>query len=773
MRRYVLTTAAVCVLGTLWYVCWIVAAPGTIALGYVFFPLSMAIAGMSVRALRRAVPLAPAGRRFWLLLEICCHLFAAGFTVLAADAFRLAPEQPAMPPAAAALIASGVLVAMWGVAQVPLGVTTWYERGKQWLDRTIAFLGCTTVLWHFGIAPMIWASEPWTTSALVILLLACLFAAGSITKVSYIAGGPVDRTAMRLVASTGLGAAGVALLAVLGGYHGILPGQAVCMPVCGLLITLGARRQQAAVTDPGSPRAGNVWLPYLAVVAVDVPVADVLVRTWFWAPGTWEGRLVVSSAVVVTALVALRQYVVYRENTRLLAEKQESEERLRHEATHDPLTGLANRALFRQRLDAALRAGPATVLLADLDEFKTVNDSLGHDAGDALLVAFAQVLRESAGPGGSVARLAGDEFAVLLPGNAGALPPGEQAGDGSGEDAAERIAAATAVPISEQRLLVQFSAGLATAAPGTPAGDVLRRADAALYAAKQRGRANWVRYAPGMERPAQAHARLGGDLRRALDAGEFRLFYQPIVALADRRIVGVEALVRWDHPERGLVPPADFIPAAERTGLIVPLGRWVLRETCRQAAAWMAEFGPEVLEKAAPNVSVRQLHDPGFVADVAAALADHAMPADRLVLELTESAVLRGQHVSRVLHELHGMGVRLALDDFGTGESSLSLLRAFPAAIVKLDKSFVDGIELDEPGTPAADARQAVARAVVQLAGALGLDTVAEGIESQEQADRLLRLGYAVGQGYHLGRPMPPEQITEIFAARRRVAAAA
>ncbi|MDI6101110.1 bifunctional diguanylate cyclase/phosphodiesterase [Actinoplanes sp. NEAU-A12] len=761
MRRYTYATAVICLLGILWYLAWVTVSPGTVAIGYLFMPLSMGTAGLAVHALRRAVALEPAGRRFWLLLEICCYLFTAGFGLLAVDAFRAAPELTAMPPAGAALIGGGVLVAMWGVAQVPLGVTTWYERGKQWLDRTIAFLGCTTVLWHFGISPMIWAADPWSTSALTILLLACLFAAGSITKVSYIAGGPVDRTAMRLVASTGIAAALVALLAVLGGYHGILPGQAVIMPVSGLLVTSAVRRQHAAVAAAGPRRGGNIWLPYLAVLAVDVPVVDVLVRTWFWSPGVWEGRLVVSSAVAVTVLVALRQYVVYRENTRLLRERRESEARLRHETTHDPLTGLANRALFRHRIDEALAAGPAAVLLADLDEFKTVNDSLGHDAGDGLLVAFARVLQDAAGPDAEVARLAGDEFAVLLP------------GDRTGEAVVSAVAAATAVPISEQRLLVRFSAGLATVPPGTPASDLLRRADAALYAAKERGRANWVHYADGMERPASAHVRLGGDLRRALDNGEFRLFYQPIVALAGGRIVGVEALVRWEDPERGLVSPAEFIPAAERTGLIVPLGRWVLRETCRQAAAWLAEFGPDVLEKAAPNVSVRQLHDPDFVADVAAALADHGLPPARLVLELTESAVLRGHQVSEVLHELHAMGVRLALDDFGTGESSLSLLRAFPAAIVKLDKSFVDGIELDDPGTPAADARQAVARAVVQLADALGLDTVAEGIENQEQADRLLRLGYTVGQGYHLGRPMPAEKLTEIFAARQRVAAAA
>ena len=217
-----------------------------------------------------------------------------------------------------------------------------------------------------------------------------------------------------------------------------------------------------------------------------------------------------------------------------------------------------------------------------------------------------------------------------------------------------------------------------------------------------------------------------------------------------------------------MISPAEFIPVAERTGLIVPLGRFVLRETCRQAAAWLAEFGPEVLQKAGPNVSARQLHDPDFVDDVRDALADSGLPGTLLVLELTESAVLRGQQVSRTLHELHKMGVRLALDDFGTGESSLSLLRAFPASIVKLDKSFVDGIELDEPDTPEAAARQAVARAVIQMAGALELDTVAEGIENEEQAERLRRLGYSLGQGFHLAEPMHPEQVTRMLAGQQQ-----
>jgi EAL domain-containing protein (putative c-di-GMP-specific phosphodiesterase class I) len=237
--------------------------------------------------------------------------------------------------------------------------------------------------------------------------------------------------------------------------------------------------------------------------------------------------------------------------------------------------------------------------------------------------------------------------------------------------------------------------------------------------------------------------------------------------LADGSVIGVEPLVRWHHPTRGIVSPAEFIPAAERTGLIVPLGRVVLREACRQMAAWLAEFGPDAVQKIGPNVSVRQLHDPDFVADVAAALADSGLDSDRLVLELTESSALRGQQVSRTLHELDRMGVKLALDDFGTGESSLSLLRSFPAAIVKLDKSFVDGIEIDDGKAAASDARQAVARAVIQLSHALGLDTVAEGIENEEQVVVLRDLGYTLGQGFHLARPMNAAAISQLIASRR------
>jgi diguanylate cyclase len=245
-----------------------------------------------------------------------------------------------------------------------------------------------------------------------------------------------------------------------------------------------------------------------------------------------------------------------------------------------------------------------------------------------------------------------------------------------------------------------------------------------------------------------------------------------VIALADGKIIGVEALARWEHPIRGQVPPSEFIPVAERTGLIVELGRFVLRETCRQMAVWLAEFGPDAIQKPGVNVSARQLHDPEFVADVLSALGDHGLATDRLVLELTESAVLRGSQVSRTLHELDRLGVALALDDFGTGESSLSLLRSFPASIIKLDKSFVDGIEIEDAEPGGRDARQAVARAVIQLANALGLDAVAEGIENEDQAEQLRLLGYTLGQGYHLARPMPPEAFTKLLGGQLRAVTA-
>jgi diguanylate cyclase (GGDEF)-like protein len=752
-RPYVLVTAGIAGLSMLWYLAYTVLGLGPPVFAYVGAPLASVAGAVAVLALLRWVPLTPAATTFWrliLVLEVCVAL---GRGTQAVVAFVAYPDPPHPPSFVSAFSGAGLVAAIAAICLVPLGTISRAERRKRLLDRAIAFFGCATLLWFASLGPLLNANEPWPLRSKIILGLALLMSALGISRVAYVPGGPVDRVAVRLVASSGLATAAYAMLAAHAGHQAAVTGQAVILPLGPVLITFAVSRQWRYL---GADQRREAWLPYLAVVAVDIP----LVVTVF-GPMGWPGRVVVLLAVFVTLLASLRHLIAYRENQRLIAAQLAAQEQLRWDATHDSLTGLANRALFHDRLGLALEGGPATVVLVDLDDFKTVNDSLGHEIGDDLLRAVADGLREAAGRDGLVARQAGDEFAVLID------DPAVRA-----EDVVSRIGAVLGGSLSRHRLLMHASAGIATAGAGTPVDRLMRDADTALYTAKQRGKANWVRFSAGMERPVVADAQLGAELRRGLEDGEFRVVYQPLVDLHRRQVIGVEALVRWHHPTRGVISPADFIPVAERTGLIVPLGRFVLRETCRQAAAWLAEFGPSVLQKAGPNVSVRQLHDPDFVDDVRAALADSGLPGELLVLELTESAVLRGQQVSRTLHELHDMGVRLALDDFGTGESSLSLLRAFPASIVKLDKSFVDGIEHHEDGTPEANARQAVARAVIQMAGALDLDTVAEGIENEEQAERLRRLGYNLGQGFHLAEPMSPEEVGAMLAGQRELDAA-
>jgi diguanylate cyclase (GGDEF)-like protein len=761
-RRYVWTTAGVAALGAAWYVAYLTVGAGTEAIAYLFVPFGAVLAAASVHHVVRGLGLDPVARRFWRSQFFAIALMFIGYSWLAEDMLTHAAQVRvrSMPVPAAACVAIGFGIALWAVARVPIITSGGTERWRIALDRTIAFLGCATVLWYLGLAPMVTAAQPWSRQTMVLVGLAFLLALGTVTKVSYLSGGPVDRVALRLIASSGgLVAAAVAVLAIRFGYAGGAPAQAVVMPLAPVLVTLGALAQWRSQREPRHKSArGGPLLPYLAVVAVDVP----LIAVAFSGPMQWSGRVVVAAAVVVTTLVTVRQFLAFQENTRLLRDKRLQEQRLQYEVTHDGLTGLGNRALFRDRL-AAVLAGQqtASVLIVDLDDFKTVNDLLGHEVGDRLLISVAELMRAEVGEHGLAVRVGGDEFAVLLTG-VGADP----------EELAGRLLTALNNPVSEHRLLVQASIGIADGYPGASLDAVLRDADVAMYMAKQRGKAAFVRYVPGMEEPVLAHMQLGGELRRALDHDEFRVVYQPIVRLEDGRVISAEALVRWDHPTRGVVGPAEFIPAAERTGLIVPLGRYVLRESCRQIAAWLAEFGPEALREAGPNVSVQQLHDPDFVSEVVSALADSGLPGHRLVLEVTESAVLRGQQVSRTLHDLAGMGIRLALDDFGTGESSLSLLRVFPVAILKLDKSFVERIEIDDDGPAAIKARQAVARAVIQLAEGLGLDTVAEGIENAEQAAVLRELGYSLGQGYHLAEPMTAEDMSRLLARRQSMTTA-
>ena len=460
-----------------------------------------------------------------------------------------------------------------------------------------------------------------------------------------------------------------------------------------------------------------------------------------------DGDVEVFETIAALAATAIR-------NQRLVEEIRRSEERLAYQAFHDPLTDLANRALFLERVSAALaRAGASpdtvAVLFLDLDNFKTVNDSLGHSEGDRLLVAAAERLLNATRGCDTVARLGGDEFAVLL---------ANVRNDHDITAVATRITTALRAPFALQgtEAFVSASVGIARAAAGTGAEELLRNADAAMYSAKTRGKGRHVHFEAAMHAAVLARLELEADLRRAVAGSEFRLFYQPIVELATGRAVGVEALVRWAHPERGLVPPSEFVSFAEETGLIVPLGRWVLREACRQGAEWQG--GPSPL-RITVNLSGRQLHEASLVDDVRAALADSGLAPSALVLEVTESVMM--EHTDGTLarlNELRALGVGLAVDDFGTGYSSLSYLQLFPVDTLKIDKTFVDAV-----GRPGQD--PVLARAIVALGGALQLTTIAEGIERVEQADELVRMGCILGQGYHWAPPVDATTLTERLAA--------
>ncbi|AZF08429.1 Sensory box/GGDEF domain/EAL domain protein [Pseudomonas sp. R2-37-08W] len=428
----------------------------------------------------------------------------------------------------------------------------------------------------------------------------------------------------------------------------------------------------------------------------------------------------------------------------------DSEHELAHLAHHDPLTGLPNRLLFTDRAEQALASARVhkrgcALLLMDLDHFKIINDSLGHNVGDQLLKLVADRLEGLFGPGVTLARLGGDEFAVL----AESCPQVMQAAA-----MAQRMLEAMKEPFifDGNQLFISASIGISLfPSDALSAEQLLRNADSALFKAKNAGRESYALYTEELTAHAQSRVEIASELRRALDRQELRVYYQPVHDLQNSRLIGVEALVRWQHPERGLVPPAEFIPIAERTGLIADIDAWVMDQACRQMCLWLADGAP--LGFIAINVSSRLFARRELYEQVGQVLHDTGLDPAFLELEVTESAVMDDPEVAlEQLHRLRELGLRLAIDDFGTGYSSLLRLKRLPVQKLKIDQGFVAGLPWDEDDA-------AIVRVVIALAKSMGMQVHAEGIEQVEQARFLLDQECDMGQGYWFGKPMPAADI--------------
>jgi diguanylate cyclase (GGDEF)-like protein len=423
-----------------------------------------------------------------------------------------------------------------------------------------------------------------------------------------------------------------------------------------------------------------------------------------------------------------------------------SERTLAYQATHDALTHLPNRRLFIERLEQELARGErerkfSAVLFLDLDLFKVINDSLGHVVGDELLIAAGKRIQECLTDREVAARLSGDEFTVLLPD----LPTPQRA-----IEVAAGILRAFAVPftLGPHEVFTTTSIGIALSETDDSPVNLIRHADIAMYRAKARGKARYEMFDPSMDLAAIRRLQLETELRRAIDKGELRVFYQPEVEIESGQLVGMEALVRWEHPERGLISPSAFIGVAEETGLILPIGRWVLSEACRQAKEWQQKYRPDLALMVAVNLSGKHFQQATLIEEVSDVLKRTGMDPGHLILEITESVAMEGaESTIEILTKLKSLGVLLAIDDFGTGFSSLSYLKRFPVDLLKIDKSFVDGVALKGPDT-------AIVQAVIALGHALGLKVIAEGVETPEQVAQLRALGSELGQGFYFGAPL-------------------
>ncbi|HET8661515.1 MAG TPA: EAL domain-containing protein [Micromonosporaceae bacterium] len=697
--------------------------------------------------------LRPAAKRFWLVLSASMLTYTAGMLVsLAALVFGLSQVRNAGETLFYSAAAVFTVVAL---VVFPTAVRSSGERLRMSLDVAIVLLGSATFVWYFLVSRRWRPTNGWAELADGLVRPALILVVGFVILRIMMAGANVISrpTATGFVVGSGC----IAVPIILYTEAGIETDRVGALfHLAGFLACLAAvaiQRRVGLIGDvrPAAWRRSFTVLPYGAVAAT------LLLLLWVIEPHLdYQSWFVVAGALALCAAVVARQVASLWEISRLLETNHELTDRLRHQAYHDELTGLANRVLFTEHVAEAvaqtsLDGSTAAVLFVDLDDFKFVNDSLGHQMGDELLAAVAERLRTAVPARGFLGRLGGDEFAVLT----------VLGGDRAGHRAcavAETVIAALHGPfsVSGRSVTVQASIGIATAtggAPGVP--ELLRNADVAMYAAKDEHKGGWRFFEPAMLTAVMRRHRLRAALADAVARSEFAVFYQPIVDLLDGSVHGAEALVRWQSPGAAIASPGEFIPLAEETGLVVEIDRFVLDTACREAARWPVAPGGRPLSLHV-NLSARHLHRRDLVDDVARALRDSGLSPDRLTLEITESG-LGQDHEGAIdrLGELVRLGVHLAIDDFGTGYSSLAYLRRMPVDVLKIDKAFTGELS----GTVVAP----LAQAVIALAAALGMETVAEGVEEPVQVERLLVLGCRYGQGYHYGRPMSAGQMADLL----------
>jgi len=720
------------------------------AIGWLPMPVMAGLAAYACRRVTRRRDLAAPIRRFWRQISLVVVLLGLGELSNMADALGGPQPSQYLSPRTLTLYVGVLLLVLWALLRLP----TWQRSRRDWtqfgFDAGIVLITTGAVVWHFSLRnAALPVSETGSAPAVLGLVVVAAISAITFFKVAFAGAGQLDRRAMHILSTGAVVSSAIGAVTPLLAGHPYLSSSMVACTAASLGTQLAAERQLRAPATPTSvrpPARRFSVLPYLAAVVMGAMLIDVE------APVGGERLAIAICVVALTGLVVVRQIHALRDNARLLATVDANlrqlhtyQEQLAHQVSHDALTEIPNRSLFAERVTAQLESGePCFVALLDLDDFKTINDRLGHGTGDALLKAVSKRLQEGLRSTDTVARLGGDEFTLLLPG---------RTVDEAGVLLCELVDAVQRPLLLDGRETVaRISLGVTAGQLGDTPEELLRRADVAMYAAKSVGGGRWTWFDPIMDRLADADARLGGDLRHAIARDELFVLYQPIVELPHGRLAGVEALLRWRHPEQGLVSPAVFIPLAERNGTIAEIGWWVLEQVVRQAAAWESAYGSLGPEKVSVNISARQLGEPGFPARVAELLRRTGLDPYRLVAEVTETAVLGTGEALAAVRELHELGMRVALDDFGTGQSSLSLLVETPVKVLKVDKSFVDGVTASSPEAVIVDG-------LIGITDGLRIEAVAEGVETAEQASRLHAVGYRFAQGFHFARPMPPEDI--------------